>query len=118
MPDYEHKSMAKPDEVRNPSNAKIELVNLGAGPVARATYMPGWRWSNDIKPIAKTDWCEVKHAGFVVSGRLGVRLASGSEFEVGPGDVVTLSAHHDGWVIGNEPCVMIDWGAIHDFAKG
>ena len=117
MADYEHKSMEKPDETRTPNNAKVEVVKLAGGSVARATYMPGWRWSNDIKPIAKTDWCEVDHAGYIVSGRLNVKLASGEEFEAGPGDIVTLTAQHDAWTIGNEPVVMIDWGAVANFAK-
>ncbi|HLF71404.1 MAG TPA: cupin domain-containing protein [Dehalococcoidia bacterium] len=117
MPDFEHKNLATPDETRTPPHAKLEIVNLAGGVVARATYAPGWRWSNDIKPIAGTDWCEVDHAGYIVSGRIHIKMAGGEELECGAGEIVTLTGQHDAWVIGNEPCVMIDWGAVANFGK-
>ena len=117
MAAYERKNLATPDEVRTFPHGRVELANLESGPVARATYEPGWRWSNDIKPMAKTDWCQVNHAGYVLSGTMGIKMAGGDEFVVGPGELVTLGSGHDAWVIGNEPCMMIDWGAISTFAK-
>ena len=117
MADYERKSFATPDEVRTFPHGKVEIANFETGPIGRATYEPGWRWSSDIKPMAKTDWCQVNHAVYVVSGRIGIKMAGGAEFEIGPGEVATVAPGHDGWVVGNEPCVAIDWGAISAFAK-
>jgi mannose-6-phosphate isomerase-like protein (cupin superfamily) len=117
MPDFEHKNLATPDEVRTFPHGRVEIANLASGPIGRATYEPGWRWSNDIKPMAKTDSCQVNHAAYVLSGRMHLKMADGQEFEVGPGEVATIAPGHDAWVLGNEPCVIIDWGAISTFAK-
>ena len=117
MASAESKSLGKPDEVRNFNNGQIEIVTIGGGTVGRATFQPGWKWSNDVKPIAGTDLCQAPHFGYVLSGRLGTRMADGYEFEVGPGDVLLIPPGHDGWVVGNEPCVLIDWNGATNYAK-
>jgi len=68
------KSLDAPEETRTFSNGKLELVNLDTGPVGRATFEPGWRWSTDVKPIAGTQTCQTAHMGYVVAGRMVVTV--------------------------------------------
>jgi quercetin dioxygenase-like cupin family protein len=104
------KSLDEPDERRQAAGkGEIELVSLGETRLVRATFQPGWRWSEHVQPAAGTDLCEVVHTGYVVSGRQAVRMADGTEMELGPGDAFVIGAGHDSWVIGDEPCVTIDF---------
>ncbi|MGH9103910.1 MAG: cupin domain-containing protein [Acidimicrobiales bacterium] len=114
------RSLDAPDEVRKMEGGmgQIELVSVEGGAVGRATFRPGWRWSEHVKPIAGTESCQAAHVGYQVSGRMGVRLDDGEEMEVGPGDFVRIPPGHDGWVIGDEPAVMVDWQGMADYAKG
>ena len=114
---YEHKTYKTPDEVRTFANGKMEILNIGGGVVGKATLEPGWRWSEHVKPIAKTTWCEAPHFQYHVSGRLHVKMKDGTEFELGPGDVSALPSGHDAWVVGNEPVVLIDWAGASYYAK-
>jgi len=66
-------------------------------------FEPGWRWSNDVKPIAGTESCEAPHLQYHVSGRLGIRMDDGAELTAGPGDITSLPSGHDAWVVGDEP---------------
>ena len=88
-----------------------------AGPVGRATFEPGWRWSEYVKPIAKTDSCQAPHMGYIVSGRMGVVMDDETREDFGPGDVMIVPPGHDAWTIGEEPCIMVDWTGIGDYAK-
>ncbi len=110
------KGFGSPDETREfaDGKGKMELVNLDGGAVGKATFEPGWRWSEHIKPLAGTDSCQVSHLSYVISGRMRVRMDDGSEHDVAPGDVLALSPGHDAWVVGDEPCVQVDFqGAAH-----
>jgi hypothetical protein len=113
----EYKHLNKPDEVRTFPHGKLEIVNIDGGVVGRMTLEPGWRWSNDVKPIAGTALCEAPHFQYQISGRIRVRMADGSEFELGPGDVSCLTAGHDAWVVGDEPVVAVDWFGATNYAK-
>ena len=107
----EHLSFDKADEVREGENWRLELLNLAGGAqVGRETVQPGWKWSEDVKPIAGTDSCQVLHTGLCLSGRMTVKPDDGEEFSVGPGDVVDLAPGHDAWTVGDEACVIIDTG--------
>ena len=112
-----NKNLANPDETRNFPKGKIEIVKLGNITVGRATFEPGWRWSECVKPIAGTSSCQVEHTALVVSGRLHVRMENGTEFESGPGDVSITPPGHDAWVLGDEPVVFIDFGGAANYAK-
>jgi quercetin dioxygenase-like cupin family protein len=106
-----------PDEVRPfVARGRMELVNLANGPVGRTVFEPGWRWSEHVKPLAGTESCQATHLGYVLSGRLHVRMDDGSEGEAGVGEVVRIDPGHDAWVVGDEPCVMVDFGAVADGA--
>jgi quercetin dioxygenase-like cupin family protein len=107
------------DETRpfEDGKGKLDLINTEHGPVGRAVFEPGWRWSSHVKPIAGTDSCEAAHMGYAVSGRMKVVMDSGETIEVSPGDLVSIAPGHDAWVVGDEPCVMLDWAGFGDYAK-
>lgn len=113
----EQKRFEKPDEVREFPNGRVEIVHIGGGSVGRLVLQPGWRWSTDVKPIAKTHSCEAPHFQYHVSGRLGVRMDDGTELIAEPGEVTALPSGHDAWVVGDEPVVVIDWFGASNYAK-
>lgn len=112
------KNLDKPDETR-PFQGKgnVAVVTIGELTVGRGIFEPGWKWSTNVKPIAGTDSCQSNHTAYVVSGRMIVRANDGSEIEYGPGDVMVAPAGHDAWVVGNEPCVAVDWTGVAKYAK-
>jgi class 3 adenylate cyclase len=77
---------------------------------------PGWRWSKDVRPLVGGDWCQARHVGVVLSGRVAVQLEDGRLLEFGPNDVFNIPPGHDGWTLGSEPCVQIEWAGLHTFA--
>lgn len=113
----EKKSLSLPDEIRTFRNGKLELATVNNITFGRATLQPGWKWSNDIKPIAKTDSCQVQHTQYHISGKLKVLLDNGTELDFGPGDISYLPPGHDAWVEGNEPVVILDITGMKEFAK-
>ena len=117
MPNAEKKDFTFPDETRTFEKGKLELVNIGGGVVGRLTLDPGWRWSQHVKPIARTAWCEAPHFQYHISGRLHIVMSDGTELEAGPGEVTALPSGHDAWVIGDEPVVVIDWSGASNYAK-
>lgn len=118
MADMEVKSFDSPDEVRPfEGNGHADVVVVAGQPVARGTFEPGWRWSQNVKPIAQTDSCQVSHLGYVLSGRMRIYMDGGPDGEVGPGEVFALPRGHDAEVVGDEPCVMVDFGEIAEYAK-
>ena len=113
----EMKSFTKPDEVRTFPKGKLELVNIGGAVVGRATFQPGWKWSTSLQPIVKTKSCEAPHFQYHVSGTLKILMDDGTEFVCKAGDVSLLPEGHDGWVIGDEPAVVVDFQGMIDYAK-
>jgi hypothetical protein len=113
----EHKMFAKPDEIREFPRGRVDIVKLTSGEIGRLVLQPGWRWSNDVKPIAKTSSCEAPHFQYHVSGKLAIRMDDGTELVAGPGDITSLPSGHDAWVVGDEPVVVIDWFGASHYAK-
>jgi Cupin domain len=114
----EVKRFDRPDETRPfAGHGKVETIDLAGHTVGRGEFEPGWRWSNDVRPIAGTDSCEASHLGYCVSGRMRVHMNDGSTSEIGPGDAFAIPPGHDAEVLGNEACVMLDFGEIRDYAK-
>jgi quercetin dioxygenase-like cupin family protein len=109
---FQRKSLDQPDETRTFENGKAEVVTLGDFSASRLVFEPGWRWSENVKPIAGTDSCQVLHTGYHVSGRLHVRLDDGTEKEFGPGDAYVIPPGHDAWVVGDEPVVSVDMSRV------
>jgi hypothetical protein len=114
----EHRSFSEPDEVREFPHGRAEIMRIGESDIGRLVLEPGWRWSNDVKPIAGTSSCEAPHFQYHVSGRLGILMDDGTELEAGPGDVTSLPSGHDAWVIGDEPVVVVDWFGASNYARG
>jgi hypothetical protein len=112
----EHKNFSS-GEARTFDNGKLELIDIAGGKVGRIIANPGWRWSKDVKPIAKTEWCEAPHFQYHVSGTMHVKMSSGEEFDLKPGDVSYLPSGHDAWVVGDEPVVVVDWHGASNYAK-
>jgi mannose-6-phosphate isomerase-like protein (cupin superfamily) len=107
-----------PDETRSFDHGRLEIVTLTGVTFGKATFEPGWRWSQSVKPIAGTASCQVHHNGYVVSGRMHVVMDDGSEGEAGPGDVLVIPPGHDAWTVGDEPCVVFDFSSqIAQYAK-
>jgi hypothetical protein len=75
----EHKTFTKSDETRDFPRGRAEIVKIGGGEVGCLVFQPGWRWSNDVKPIAKTESCQAPHFQYHVSRRLGIRMDDGTE---------------------------------------
>jgi len=88
-----------------------ELASAGGLSLLKGVFEPGWRWSQDVAPIVGGSSCQVRHLGHVLSGRMHVAFSDGTEADVGAGDLFDLAPGHDAWVVGDEPCVMVDVSA-------
>jgi quercetin dioxygenase-like cupin family protein len=118
MAELERKNFDQADETRPfQDKGQVELVTIAGGAVGRATFEPGWKWSEHVKPLAGTDSCQHAHMGIVLSGRQIIAMDDGTQLEIGAGDVVSIPAGHDGWTVGDEPCVVIDFAGMADYAK-
>ena len=109
------KRFEAPDETRVFEKGKFEIVRIGGLTIGRATYEPGWRWSEHVSPITGTALCGVEHVGLVISGRAMAAMADGGEIELTPGSLFYIPpAAHDSWVIGDQPYVSLHFlGAEH-----
>jgi class 3 adenylate cyclase len=110
------KNLAAPDEVLRFGRMTVRLVEIGDVTVEHLVTEPGWRWSEDVRPIVGGEWCQARHLRIVLSGRVGILLSDGTQFEFGPDDVLDIPPGHDGWTIGDEPCVQIEWAGLRTFA--
>jgi quercetin dioxygenase-like cupin family protein len=99
------KSLDYPDETRTFENGKVEVTTLGEFNASRFVLEPGWRWSENVKPIAGS-------GSYQVSGRLHVRLEDGTEEEVGPGEAYVIPPGHDALVVGDELVVSVDMSSV------
>ncbi|HVA75518.1 MAG TPA: cupin domain-containing protein [Acidimicrobiales bacterium] len=105
----EAKNLQSPDERRTTDHGFLEVVNLPGATIARGVLQPGWKWSTDIAPAVGTSSCQVAHTGVILSGHFHVRMDDGRELDFGPGDAHVVAPGHDAWVVGDEPCVVIDF---------
>lgn len=111
------KNIGTPDDTRAFPKGKMDVVTVDALTFGKATFQPGWRWTVCMKPLMKTELCMVHHNGYVVSGRMRIRMADGSETEHGPGDVFVCPPGHDAWIVGDEECVVFDFAGAAEYAK-
>jgi len=118
MSNLELKNLSHPDEIRDLPKTHVEVANLNSDhTVMRATFQPGWKWSECVKPTAGTQSCQVAHTIYNISGRMKIIMDDGTEKEIGPGDVADIPPGHNAMVIGDEPCVMIDFSGGKSYAK-
>jgi hypothetical protein len=118
--------MAKP-EVRNPKapdevrpfqgKGHLDVIQLHDFTVGRAIFEPGWKWSENVKPIAGTKSCEVAHLGYCVTGHMKVKMDDGQEVDIGPGDFFHIEPGHDAWVVGDQKVEMLDFSGEQQYAK-
>jgi quercetin dioxygenase-like cupin family protein len=115
----ERKPLDKPDETRSFKNGKgkLEVVTVGDHTVGRGVFEPGWHWSEHVKPIVGTPSCQAAHTGYVLEGRMLVKMDDGAEVEYGPGDAFYMPSGHDAWVVGDKRCVLIDFTGTAKYAK-
>ena len=111
------KSIKNPEETRSFSKGKVELVKLEGVTFGLATFEPGWKWSECVKPLMKTESCQAPHTDYHLSGILHVKMDDGTEEEFGPGDIGVVPPGHDAWTVGNEPVVVLDITGMVDYAK-
>jgi mannose-6-phosphate isomerase-like protein (cupin superfamily) len=111
------KRFAVPDERRDFVKGNFELLRVGNMTVGRASYEPGWKWSEHVGPTVGSTSCNVDHVGMVVTGRAMVRMDDGREFQLTPGDVFAIGPGHDSWVVGNEPYVSLHFIGADSYAK-
>jgi quercetin dioxygenase-like cupin family protein len=118
MNDVILKNFDRPDETRTFEKGKFEVVTIGGMTIGRATYEPGWKWSEHVGPLAGTALCSVEHVGLVVSGHATVALQDGEVIELTPGKLFYVPAvPHDSWVIGDEPYVSLHFMGADQYAE-
>jgi hypothetical protein len=111
------RSFTRPEDVRQFEKGHVEVVKLGAVTFGRATLEPGWKWSQSLKPLAKTASCEIPHVQYHIAGRLHVVMDGGREEEFVAGDVSFIPPGHDAWVVGTEPVVVLDIAGLATYGK-
>ena len=110
------KNLDQPDATLEFPRLTVQQVDLGDITVGLTRVEPGWRWSNDVRPQVGGDWCEARHVGVVLSGRFAATMRDGTTVEFGPNDVFEIPPGHDGFVVGDKPCVQIEWAGLRAFA--
>ena len=112
------KSFEAPDEVRVMTKGKFELVRLGGMTIGRATYEPGWKWSEHVGPNVGSTRCPVEHVGLVLSGTATIAFDDGHVIELKTGELFYVPpVPHDSWVIGNEPYVSLHFLGAEKYAE-
>ncbi len=107
----------KADEVRSMDKTTVDVIKFGGATVGRLTMEPGWSWSACVKPTAGTDSCQNHHVGVVVSGQLHVVHDDGTTMDLAQGDVYEITPGHDGWVVGDEAFVGLEFASAETYGK-
>jgi hypothetical protein len=112
------KSFDSPDETRPfEGKGRMDIIEIAGRSLGRGVFEPGWKWSNNVKPIAQTDSCQVHHIGYCASGAMTVHMDDGTDIEIEAGKAYEIPPGHDAEVVGDEPCVWVDFGEISEYAK-
>jgi quercetin dioxygenase-like cupin family protein len=118
MDDVIFKRFERPDETRRFARGRLDLVRLGSQTIGRASYEPGWKWSEHVGPVVGAARCTVEHAGMVVSGVATVEFEDGRVIELTPGNLFYVPpVPHDSWVVGDEPYVSLHFLGAQDYAR-
>jgi len=110
------KNLGQPDEVIEFPGLVARTVDIGDVTVGLMTSEVGWRWSTHVRPAVGGDWCQARHVGVVLSGTLGIDFPDGTSIELGPHTAFDVPPGHDGYTVGDEPCVQIEWAGLRAFA--
>lgn len=105
------------DELREFPKGQFEVIHIGGMTIGRATYKPGWKWSDDVGDALGEAFCNVEHVGMVVSGQATASMKDGKTVVMKPGDVFYVPPHpHDSWVVGDEPYVSLHFLGAEKYA--
>ncbi len=99
----------KGTERRDIGHVKLDVARTGAARVKRMVYPPGFHWAKDMKPSIGTDLCMHAHVGFLAKGEIHIEYADGCVVECKAPQVIAIEPGHDGWVVGKEPVVLIEF---------
>ncbi len=110
------KNLQSPDEVIRFPGLTEEMVDLGDLTVGRVVQEPGWRWSTHVRPLVSGEWCQARHVGVVLSGAFGVVMQSGKEYAMRRDDAYDVPPGHDGYTVGDEPAVLLEWAGLRTIA--
>jgi len=111
------KRFEQPDEIRTFEKGKFELIRIGGMTIGRATYEPGWRWSEHVGQAAGLKSCSVEHVGIVLSGIATAAMDDGRVIEMKAGDIFYIEPGHDSWVVGDEAYVSLHLMGASDYAS-
>jgi class 3 adenylate cyclase len=117
MARVQSKPLGVPDEIRTMPRGTLEIYTIDDHVFGRTIFGPGWRWSEDVKPIAGTAWCQYHHLGVVRSGTLRVEMEDGTTVDIGPDSVFEIPPGHDAWVVGDEPWESIDVAGMRSYGR-
>jgi mannose-6-phosphate isomerase-like protein (cupin superfamily) len=109
-------NLNQPTEVRTFPKGRFELYKVGPMTLGRATYEPGWKWSEDVGAASGETSCHVEHVGLVLSGAAVAKMDDGTEEVMRPGDFFYVPPGHDSWVVGDEPYVSLHVVGSEDYA--
>jgi mannose-6-phosphate isomerase-like protein (cupin superfamily) len=107
-----------PDEVREFPNGRLELVTIAGQTLGRASYQPGWKWSDHVGPGVNASRCSVEHLGIVLEGHATAAFDDGRIFDLTPGTIFYIPpVPHDSWVVGDVPYVSLHLVDAAKYAK-
>ena len=115
MPEPRVRNLDQPDQTVEFERITVEQVDIGDFTVGRITIQPVSTWYDHVRPRVGGDWCEARHVGIVLSGSFGVTMRDGTRLEFVPDDVFEIPPGHDGYTLGDEPCVQIEWTGLRTF---
>jgi hypothetical protein len=112
------KRFETPDEIRVFDKGRFEVVHIGGVTIGRATYEPGWKWSEHVAPTAGTKYCEVEHVGLVISGHAVAAMNGDHVVDLTPGMLFYVPPEpHDSWVVGDESYVSLHFLGADQYSK-
>ena len=118
MEDVILKRFDNPDETRHMEKGRFEVIHVGGMTIGRATYQPGWRWSEHVGPSVGASRCNVEHVGLVLSGTATAAFEDGRVIELRAGELFYIPAEpHDSWVVGDTPYVSLHFLGADHYAK-
>lgn len=105
--DFEH-----PDETRTFEHGRIDIAHHGSSAIARMSLLPGWRWETDMRPMAGTKTCQLRHLGSVLSGHMQVTMEDGTKVDLRKGDTYVVEPGHLAEVVGKEPFEALEFSPV------
>jgi class 3 adenylate cyclase len=117
MPRLQRRRFIDSEEIRRFPHGEVRLVTIDDMVFGYFTLQPGWRWSDDVRPIAGTAQCEHRHVGYVIRGQLHVTMKDGSSMDFVAGDTYEIPPGHDAWVVGEETYHGVEFSGARTFAR-